>query len=82
MSAHAQLSINNRQYLRRGDGIIATPESRRKAKARLFGSGRLTLASSGIKLGKLMGDGYDYEPAADTSRYHRYVCKCFCERLR
>ena len=50
------------QYLRRGDGIIATPESRQKA--RLFGSGRLTLASSGIKLEKLMGDGY--EPAADT----------------
>ena len=50
------------QYLRRGDGIIATPESRRKA--RLFSSGRLTLGSSGVKLKKLTGDGYD--PTADT----------------
>ena len=50
------------QYLRRGDGIIATPESRRKA--RLFSSGRLTLGSSGVKLEKLTGDGYD--PTADT----------------
>ena len=50
------------QYLRRGDGIIATPESRRKS--RLLGSGRLTLGSSGGKLEKLTGDGY--EPRADS----------------
>ena len=50
------------QYLRRGDGIIATPASRRAA--RLFGTGRLTRGSTGIKLEKLQGDGY--EPASDT----------------
>ena len=50
------------QYLRRGDGIFATPASRRAA--RLFGTGRLTRGSTGVKLEKLMGDGY--EPALDT----------------
>ena len=53
------------QYLRRGDGIIATPDSRRKE--RLFGahgSGRTKLASTGVKLEKLRGDGY--QPRSDT----------------
>ena len=48
------------QYLRRGDGIIATPNSRRKE--RLFGisgSGRTTSISAGIKLERLMIDHYD-----------------------
>ena len=46
-------------YLRRGDGIIATPESR--VKERLFGksgSGRITLGSSGVKHEVRAGDGY------------------------
>ena len=50
------------QYLQRGDGTFATPASRRAA--RLFGTGRLTRGSTGIKLEKLQGDGY--EPASDT----------------
>lgn len=53
------------RYLRRGDGIIATPESRRKE--RLFGvsgTGRSTRSRTGIKLEKLHGSGY--EPTNDT----------------
>ena len=53
------------QYLRRGDGILTTPESRRKE--RLFGAsgtGRLTCGSTGVKLEKLRGDGYN--PRDDT----------------
>ena len=52
------------QYLRRGDGIIATPDSRRKE--RLFGSnsgGRTSHGSTGIKLEKV---GATYEPCDDT----------------
>ena len=53
------------QYLRRGDGILTTTDSRHKE--RLFGAGgtgRLTLGSRGVKLEKLRGDGYD--PREDT----------------
>ena len=53
------------QHLRRGDGIIATPDSRRKE--RLFGvhsKGRTKDSSTGIKLEKLRGDGY--QPLQDT----------------
>lgn len=53
------------RYLRRGDGIIATPSSRRKE--RLFGqagSGRSTTYSGNVKLEKLRGSGY--EPMHDT----------------
>ena len=53
------------QYLRRGDGIITTPDARRKE--RLFGvsgTGRLTHGSRGVKLEKLRGNGYD--PREDT----------------
>ena len=52
------------QYLRRGDGIVSTPESRRKE--RLFGehgSGRTKLASAGVKC-EVRGSNYD--PKADT----------------
>lgn len=54
------------QYLRRGDGIIATPESRRKE--RLFGacgSGRTKAGSTGVKH-ETMLSGDDYEPREDT----------------
>ena len=50
--------------LRTGDGLVATPMSRRKE--RLFGSkgnGRLSLASAGMKLEML---GVDYAPREDT----------------
>jgi len=50
------------RYLRRGDGIIATPESRRKE--RLFGvsgTGRSTRRRTGVKLEKLHGSGYEAE---------------------
>lgn len=53
------------RYLRRGDGIIATPDSRRKE--RLFGvagTGRSTRMCTNVKLEKLRGSGY--EPEADT----------------
>ena len=53
------------QHLRRGDGIIATPDSRRKE--RLFGlhsAGRTKYLSGGIKLEKLLSP--DYDPRADT----------------
>lgn len=53
------------RYLRRGDGIIATPESRRKE--RIFGehgTGRSTRICTNVKLEKLRGNGY--EPAEDT----------------
>lgn len=53
------------RYLRRGDGIIATPESRRKE--RLFGehgTGRSSRLCSNVKIEKLRGSGY--EPAEDT----------------
>ena len=52
------------QYLRRGDGIVATPLSRRKEK--LFGStgsGRTRHLSTGIKIEKLDSD---YNPRDDT----------------
>ena len=52
------------QYLRRGDGIIATPDSRRKE--RLFGSsgnGRTSSRSVGIKLESV---GATYVPREDT----------------
>ena len=45
------------QYLRRGDGIVATPASRRKEG--LFVGGRLSLGSTGIKLENL---GASYDP--------------------
>ena len=51
-------------YLRRGDGIVATPATRRKE--RLFGktgNGRSSLTSHGIKLENL---GAEYDPRADT----------------
>ena len=53
-----------RGILRTGDGLVATPMSRRKE--RLFGSkgnGRLSLASAGMKLEML---GVDYAPREDT----------------
>ena len=53
------------QVLRRGDGIVATPDSRQKE--RLFGvhgSGRTKQLSSGIKLEKLRGP--DYDPRTDS----------------
>ena len=53
------------QVLRRGDGIIATPDSRRKE--RLFGvhgRGRTKSLGSGIKLEKLRAP--DYDVRADT----------------
>ena len=49
------------QYLRRGDGIVATPASRRKE--RLFVGERLSLGSTGIKLENL---GASYDPRLDT----------------
>lgn len=53
------------RYLRRGDGIIATPESRRKE--RLFGEhgmGRSSRLCTNVKLEKLRGN--KYEPREDT----------------
>lgn len=53
------------QYLRRGDGIIATLEPRREE--RLFGvsgTGRSTRGRSGVELEKLDGSGH--EPENDT----------------
>ena len=53
------------QMLRRGDGVIATPDSRRKE--RLFGQhgpGRSKALSTGLKLEKLLGP--DYNPIHDT----------------
>lgn len=53
------------RYLRRGDGIIATPESRRKE--RLFGetgTGRGTRLLANVKLERLRGP--DYSPRLDT----------------
>ena len=53
-----------KQYLRRGDGIIATPASRRKE--RLFGvggSGRSSTHALGIKLETI---DRDYDPRDDT----------------
>ena len=59
------------QVLRRGDGIIATPESRRKE--RLFGvhgRGRTKCLSAGIKLEKLQTPTLhatpDYDPRSDS----------------
>ena len=49
-----------RGELRRGDGLVSTPESRRAE--RLFGqgrSGRVSLPSAGVKLETLTGPGYD-----------------------
>ena len=57
-------SLLTTQYLRRGDGIIATPASRRAE--RLFGvtgSGRSLGLSAGVKLESV---GSDYEPKRDT----------------
>jgi hypothetical protein len=54
-----------RGALRRGDGLVSTPESRRAE--RLFGqgsAGRISLASAGVKLETLAGSGY--HPRADT----------------
>ena len=51
------------QYLRRGDGVLATPDSRRKE--RLFGesgTGRLSLSSRGMK--QIFGP--DYDPREDS----------------
>jgi hypothetical protein len=51
--------------LRRGDGVIATPDSRHKE--RLFGQhgpGRSKALSTGLKLEKLLGP--DYNPIHDT----------------
>lgn len=53
------------RYLRRGDGIVATPASR--SKERLFrqaGAGRSSVYSGNVKLEKLRGS--DYEPCLDT----------------
>ena len=53
------------QVLRRGDGVIATPDSRRKQ--RLFGvhgSGRTKQLAGGIKLEKLRNA--DYDPRSDS----------------
>ena len=50
-----------RGYLRVGDGLVATPMSRRKE--RLFGVGRTSLPSAGVKLELL---GADYDPKSDT----------------
>ncbi len=53
-----------KQYLRRGDGLFAFNDSRRKE--RLFGSSgstRLTLGSTGVKL-ELIGS--EYAPRHDT----------------
>ena len=65
LSTLSHLLIN--RYLRRGDGIFATPASRRAE--RLFGEsgrGRVTLARIGEKLSKsLAGDDW-YDPRADT----------------
>ena len=52
------------QYLRRGDGIVSLPASRRKE--RLFGvsgAGRTSAQSTGVKIEKL---GVDYDPKEDT----------------
>ena len=63
------------QVLRRGDGPVATPAAR--IKARLFGAdgtGRLTTAGSGVKLEKLRaaaGDGYD--PREDSCIFVRLL---------
>ena len=61
------------QVLRRGDGVIATPDSRRKE--RLFGvhgHGRTKYLSSGIKLENLRSP--DYDPRSDS-------CVKACVRL-
>lgn len=53
------------RYLRRGDGIVATPDSRRKE--RLFGAngtGRSSRLLTNVKLEKLRGP--DYSPRQDT----------------
>ena len=50
-----------RGYLRVGDGLVATPMSRRKE--RLFGVGRTSLPSAGVKLELLRAD---YDPKSDT----------------
>ena len=57
-------TLLGRQQLRRGDGIVTMPASRRNE--RLFGvtgTGRATLASIGIKLENM---GKDYNPREDT----------------
>ena len=49
------------QVLRRGDGIIATPDSRRKERLfGLHGRGRTKSVSCGVKLEKLRGPEYDH----------------------
>ena len=53
-----------KQYIRRGDGIISLPASRRKE--RLFGAagaGRTKALSTGVKIEKLESD---YDPREDT----------------
>ena len=51
------------QMLRRGDGLLALPDSRRKE--RLL-AGRTRLATTKVKLEKL---GRDYDPRSDTCTY-------------
>ena len=63
-----------RGYLRRGDGLVATPESRRAE--RLFGeggSGRSTSASAGVKLETLTGEGYDAHGDTCIKAFVRYM---------
>ena len=64
MSLSTLNSLLTTQYLRRGDGIIAMPASRRAE--RVFGangSGRSRCSSAGVKLESV---GADYNPKLDT----------------
>lgn len=54
-----------KQQLRAGDGLFTIPDSRRKERL-LYGSGRLTLGSTGVKMVCIDCD-YHYEPQSDTS---------------
>ena len=53
-----------KQQLRAGEGIFGIPDTRRRDRL-LYGSGRLTLGSTGVKMEGLDCDDH-YDPQADT----------------
>ena len=60
-------TLNNmlaKEQLRSGNGLFVIPDSRRKERL-LYGSGRLTLGSTGVKLGSIGHDDH-YNPRVDT----------------
>ncbi|KAL1525987.1 hypothetical protein AB1Y20_020812 [Prymnesium parvum] len=65
---NALLAWDSYNVLRRGNGLYATPESRRKE--RLFGvsgKGRISLPSSGVKLeARMQAVDAEYMPANDS----------------